>query len=79
MNQTKYNNSCPSQNTGNDTPTIARIIAHRAVSDLGRTPEAMPIGMPIASQRAAAPIPMIAETGSLRQISSRTGMKLENE
>jgi len=73
LNQRKYRSSCPSQNTGSDTPTIANTIVHRAASDLGLTPEAMPSGMPIRSHRVAAPAARIAETGSRRKISSRTG------
>ena len=56
-----------------------RIIVQRATRDLGFTPDATPSGMPISSQITAAPAAIIAVTGSRRMISSRTGMKLENE
>ena len=76
LNHRKYSSSCPSQNTGMETPISANSMPARSQNDPRLMPETMPMGMPMKSHRIAAPIASVIVTGSRRKISSLTGTKL---
>jgi hypothetical protein len=64
LNQKKNRNSCPSQNTGADTPNSAKSIPARSRADRGFVAEAIPMGIPMSSHVAAAPRARVIVTGS---------------
>ena len=74
--QKTYSSSCPSQNTGIDTPTIATNIDTLLAAERRLMPAKTPMGMPTANQITAAPNASVAVTGNRLAISSLTGTKL---